>query len=65
MLTVPLDWIKNILFCDSVDSLIDECRYYGLVCYMPTKSIKFQRDLFDLSKQTVNFYMFFNFCQIN
>lgn len=56
VLYVSLDWLKNILFCESVQQLTFDLKYYGLMCNPQTKTIQFQRDSFQSSKPIVIFY---------
>lgn len=51
--TVPLDWLKNIMFYGSIDQLINDLKYYGLTVDHETKGVRFQRDSFQSSKATV------------
>lgn len=51
VLTVPSDWLKNILLNDSIEQLHADCKYYGLT--VDNQSIKFQRESFQSSKPTV------------
>lgn len=53
MHTVPLDWLKNIMFYASIDQLINDLKYYGLTVDHATKGVRFQRDSFQSSKATV------------
>lgn len=55
MHTVPLNWLKKIMFYDSVDQLLNDLKYYGLVVDQQSKSVRFERILFQSSKPTVNF----------
>lgn len=62
VLSVPMDWLKNILFYDSIHHLTSDLKYYGLTSDAQTKTIKFQRDEFQSSKQTV--ILTFKYCSI-
>lgn len=53
VLTVSLDWLKDILFCESALQLVWDLKYYGLESDPKTKTIKFQRDSFQASKPIV------------
>lgn len=43
------------MFYDSVDQLLNDLKYYGLVVDQQSKSVRFERILFQSSKPTVNF----------
>lgn len=53
VLTVPTAWVTETLFLESEKDLQTLCAYYGVKVDTATKSIKFDRDAFDVSKATV------------
>lgn len=53
VLTVPTIWATKILGMESETDLIGLCSYYGVKVDTSTKSIKFDRDTFDVTKATV------------
>lgn len=53
VLHVSMDWLKNILFCESVHELTFDLKYYGFLANPQTKTIQFQRDSFQSSKPIV------------
>lgn len=60
VLTVPLDWLKAIMFYTSIRQLTTDLQYYGLTVDLNSNTIKFQRDLFQSAKPVVcNLLLFF------
>lgn len=57
VLYVSLDWMKNIMYFESVQQLISDLRYYGFKCDVQTKSVNFQSELFQSSKPIVNVFI--------
>ncbi|XP_031640631.1 germinal-center associated nuclear protein [Contarinia nasturtii] len=53
LLSVSLEWLKNITFFHSVQELILDLRYYGLSVDTQTKTVNFQRDAFQASKPII------------
>lgn len=53
VLTVPTIWVSKILGMHSETDLIGLCSYYGVKVDASAKSIKFDRDTFDVTKATV------------
>lgn len=56
VLTVPLDWLKDILFYSSIDQLANDLKYYGLTVDTQLKSTRFQQESFQASKPLVSFH---------
>lgn len=54
VLAVPLDWLHNITFYESIHQLTTDLKYYGLIVDAETKSVKFLKDSFQSSKTTVS-----------
>lgn len=57
VLYVSLDWLKDIMFCESVQQLSFDLKYYGLLCNPQTRTIQFQRDSFQASKPIVSVFV--------
>lgn len=67
VLLVSLDFLKNILLCDSVYQCVSVLQYYGLNVDVHHQQVNFRRDRFLSEKPIVNIYIsYFDLCsQIN
>lgn len=55
VLTVPLDWLKNVLNCSSLNDVLTDCKYYNIKCEISQNCVRFNRSEFDAAKPIVSF----------